>query len=585
MPVSLVEGESLLAVDVGAVSTRAILFDVVEGEYRFIASGHAQSTAEAPHKDVSAGVRTAIANLCAVTGRTLLDGSRNPILPSQADGSGLDAMVVTLSAGPAVNTVIIGLLAEVSLDSARRLAESGYNRISEMIGLGDHRRPEKLIDNLIRIEPELVIIAGGTDGGASRSVQKMLEPVGLANFLMPREKRPVVLYAGNQKLEEDVQTLLGSLVSSLHFSPNIRPSLETEDLEPAARELARLQIAIRKKQNKGVELLEAWSKGNILPTGYALGRMMRFLSEVYAGSKGILCVDIGASATVISAGFKGKSTLGVYPQFGLGENISKLLDSTTADEILRWSPLEVSANALRDYLFQKSIYPATIPTTREDQAITQAVSRQALHLAAQSAQRDFPSRAARLRAGLLPLFDPILACGSALSDISQPGEGLLLLLDALQPVGVTTVILDQNNLLPLLGAGADRNPLLPVQVLESGAFLSVGTVIAPVVTATPGATILRARLVYADSTEARTEVKFGALETLPLPSGETGRLTLQPLRGADVGFGPGHSGTITVSGGALGVVFDGRGRPIHLPTDAARRRELIKKWHLALGGV
>jgi hypothetical protein len=32
------------------------------------------------------------------------------------------------------------------------------------------------------------------------------------------------------------------------------------------------------------------------------------------------------------------------------------------------------------------------------------------------------------------------------------------------------------------------------------------------------------------------------------------------------------------------VVFDGRGRPLNLPADAVRRRELIKKWRWTLGG-
>ena len=37
----------------------------------------------------------------------------------------------------------------------------------------------------------------------------MLEAVGLACYLMPLEKRPMVLYAGNQKLADDVKELLG----------------------------------------------------------------------------------------------------------------------------------------------------------------------------------------------------------------------------------------------------------------------------------------------------------------------------------------------------------------------------------------
>jgi hypothetical protein len=225
MPSSLVDGNSLLAVDVGAANTRAVLFDVVEGEYRFIASGTAPSTAEAPFKDVAEGVRNAIENLQSVLGRNLLDSARGLISPSQANGSGVDGLVVTLSAGSAIKTVIVGLLKDVSLESARRLTSSTYARVVDTIALNDMRKPEQKIDSILRLRPDLVVITGGTDGGASRSIQKILEPIGLASFLLPEEKRPSVLFAGNQKMEAEVKSLVGSLSSSLHFSPNVRPSL------------------------------------------------------------------------------------------------------------------------------------------------------------------------------------------------------------------------------------------------------------------------------------------------------------------------------------------------------------------------
>jgi hypothetical protein len=584
MPSSLVDGNSLLAVDIGAANTRAVFFDVVEGEYRFVASGTAPSTAEAPFKDVSEGARHAIMNLQAILGKSLIDGTNNLITPSQPNGSGVDALVVTISAGPTIRAVVVGLLKDVSLESARRLTESTYTRIVETIGMNDHRKPEQQIDSIVRVRPDLIVIAGGTDGGASRSIKKLLEPIGLASFLMPEEKRPAVLFAGNEKISEDVKNLVGSLAPLLHFSPNVRPSLETEDLEPAQSELAQMVVAIRKNQIRGIDLLDQWSGGHILPTAYATGRMVRFLAKVYGSKKGILVVDIGASASIISAGFKSKATLNVYPQFGLGENMSGLLNYTTLEEILRWSPFDISSGVLRDYMYQKSLYPSTIAATKEDLAMAHAVARQALYLAMQSARRDFPRNIASIKPNLTPLFEPILAGGGALSNASRPGHSLLLLLDSLQPVGVTTVILDQNNLLPLLGAAASRNNILPVQVLESGAFLSVGTVVSPVVSANYGTPILRGKLAYENGVEARVELKYGNLETLPLQSGEAGKLTLQCLRGANIGFGPGRGGTIPVSGGALGVVFDGRGRPLDLPADAVRRRELIKKWNWTIGG-
>ncbi len=584
MPSSLVDGNSLLAVDVGAANTRAVLFDVVEGEYRFMASGTAPSTAEAPLKDVSEGARQAIRNLQALLGRPLLDTQNNLITPSQPNGSGVDALVVTLSAGATIRTVIVGLLKDVSIESAHRLTESTYARIVETIGLNDQRRPDQQIDSIIRMRPDLIVITGGTDGGASRSIKKLLEPVGLASFLLPEEKRPAVLFAGNEKIGDEVRDLFGPLTASLHLSPNVRPSLETEDLEPAQRELAHMVVGLRKRQIKGVDLLDQWSDGHILPTAYATGRMVRFLAKVYGSKKGILVVDIGASAALISAGFKDKSTLNVYPQFGLGENLPGLLNYTSLEDILRWSPLDISTGVLRDYLYQKSLYPSAIAATKEDLAIAQSVTRQALYLAMQSARRDFPRNIATIKPNLTPLFEPILAGGGALSDALRPGQGLLILLDSLQPVGVTTVILDQNNLLPLLGAAASQNNILPVQVLESGAFLSVGTVVSPVVTAKYGTPILLGKLTYENGVEARVELKYGSLETLPLQSGEVGKLAIQCLRGANVGFGPGRGGTIPVSGGALGVVFDGRGRPLDLPSDPVRRRELIKKWNWTIGG-
>jgi hypothetical protein len=585
MPASLVQNESILAIDVGASVTRAVLFDVVEGQYRFVASGQTPSTAEAPFKDIGIGVREAITNLQNVTGATLLGPhDNNLIAPSQADGSGVDAVVATISAGPAAKTVVVGLLSDVSLQSARRVAESTYSRIVETLDLSDHRRPDQQMDSIVRSRPDLVVLAGGTDGGASRSIQKMLEAVGLACYLMPLEKRPMVLYAGNQKLAEDVKELLGGHVGKLEISYNVRPSLETEDLDPGRYELAQLMTKLRARQIKGVEELNLWSAGNLLPTAYAQGRIIRFLSKLYESTRGLLSVNIGASATSVAAGFNGDLTLGVYPQYGLGENLAGLLQQTDIDHIMRWLQLDISPNMLREYMFQKSLYPSAVPATKDEQAIAQAIARQALYLAVRTAQKDFPAHARPTREGVMPPLDLILGGGGVVSEGTSLGQSLLLLLDAIQPVGIMPILLDQNNLLPLLGVAASRSHYLPVQVIESGAFIGLGTVVSVVASGNYGDQVLRARLSYQDGTEARAEVKFGGLEILPLPSGQSARLSLQPLRRADAGLGPGKSGATQVTGGALGVVIDARGRPLQFPADPVRRRELMKRWSYAVGG-
>jgi hypothetical protein len=529
-------------------------------------------------------VQQAISNLQKVTGKNLLDQNNQLIMPLQADGSGVDAFAATLSAGPALRAVVVGLLSEVSMESARRLAETAYLQVIETFDLNDPRKPDEQIDAVLRARPDVIILTGGTDGGASRSVQKLIESVGLACYLMPEEKRPAILFAGNNSLADSVRGSLGKLTPSLHFSPNVRPSLDTEDLAPAARELAQVFSDVRKRLMPGVDGLAAWTGGRVLPTAYAEGRIIRFLSQMNGASRGILGVDIGTSAAIIAAGFNGRLTLGVYPKFGLGDNLPGLPQFTNLEEIMRWLSLDIAPNIVRDYLYQRSLFPGTIPATKEEHAIGHAITRQALYLSLQEARQNFPSEARFVKKDLMPVFEPILAGGGVVSDAATPGQSLLLLLDALQPVGITSIILDQNNLLPLLGAAAEFNQLMPVQVLESGAFMSLGTIVSVISSASYGLPVLRARLTYDDGSEANAEVKFGGLEILPLALGQTARLTLQPLQRSDIGNGPGRNATLEVAGGVMGVVIDARGRPLALPEDPVRRRELIKKWLWSVGG-
>ena len=126
------------------------------------------------------------------------------IMPT-SEGKGVDTFAATLSAGPAIKTVVVGLLDDVSLESTQRLARSTYTRVVETIGLNDTRKPEEQIDSLVRLRPDLILIAGGTDGGAARSVQRLMETVGLACYLLPADKRPALLFAGNQNLADEVQ--------------------------------------------------------------------------------------------------------------------------------------------------------------------------------------------------------------------------------------------------------------------------------------------------------------------------------------------------------------------------------------------
>ena len=156
----------------------------------------------------------------------------------------------------------------------------------------------------------------------------------------------------------------------------------------------------------GLDELNAWAGNTLVPTASAEGRVIRFLSTVYDASKGILGVDLGASAATVAAAFGGNLTLGVYPQMGLGEGLVNLLRYTRVEEILKWCSLDISPEAVTEYIYQKSIHPASIPATPDDLVIEQAVARQSLSLALKMAGREFPRTARRAALGLTPYFEP-----------------------------------------------------------------------------------------------------------------------------------------------------------------------------------
>jgi len=587
MATSLVDADSVLVIDVGAVHTRAFLFDVVDGRYRFLASGVSPSTAGAPYNDVGEGMRQAIDQLQAITGRTLVGSDERLIIPEGGDGSGVDSFAATISAGAPLKVLAVGLLDDISVESARRLAMTTYSGQVESVGLNDRRRPEARIDSILKLHPDLILVAGGTEDGASQSVLKLLEAVGLACYLLPEGQRPELLFAGNSGLQEEVRATMEK-ISHLHLAPNIRPALDIERLDAAQVSLAEILSAIRSQQIPGVSDLDQLAGGGLLPTASALGRVIRFLSKAHASKKGVLGVDVGASATTIAAALAGELSLGVYWQYGLGAGLNTYLDGSgnpPLSEVMRWLTVDASEDLVREYIANKALFPASLPVTQEELAIEQALARQSIIQALKRSTPGFPSRLSAPKPGALPWFEPIVASGSVLTRAATLAQTMLMLLDSLQPCGATTFVLDQHHVAPALGAVAAINPLLAVQVLDSTTFLHLGTVVSPVGNARPGTPVLRLKMTYESGHETTLDVKQGALEVLPLPIGQSAKVQLQPLHRYDVGMGsPGRGGGLRVTGGALGLVIDARGRPLQLPDDPARRQELFKKWLWTLGG-
>ncbi len=183
-----------------------------------------------------------------------------------------------------------------------------------------------------------------------------------------------------------------------------------------------------------------------------------------------------------------------------------------------------------------------------------------------------------------PGFEPIIISGTTLTAAPSLAQSLLMILDGLQPVGLTTIVLDQNHLLPVLGAAGQLLPNLPVEVLETGALLNLCTVLAPVSKKRPGSMIMNIHIMTEDQQEIDMEVQQGSLTVIPLSQGETAHLFIDTPEMDQSGLSSGQTGGFKVTAGALGIVIDARGRPVRTPGEILSRQELLNQWLTILGG-
>ncbi len=575
MATSIVDAQSVLVIDLGSVNTRALLFDVVEGEYHFIAVGSSPTTHEAPFRDVREGIHLAILKLQGITGRVLAGEDTQLIIPAQPNGSGVDRMALVYSAGPELHIVISGLLNEVSMESLQRLAGQAYGKIVESVGLNDRRRMEAQLDAIVRCGPDLLLLAGGTDGGASRSVVRQVELVNLMCRILPVDRRPEILYVGNQLLAAKIKENLEKLTPTT-IAPNIRPSIDVEDINPASAALSQVLTRLRTRKLGGLDSYLSTLSTPALPEAAGLGHIVRFLSGIY-DPKPVLAVDVGSAWTTLVTAKHGELINNVFP-YGVGSGISGIMQQNKVEEVAQWLPIHIPLPDVRDYLYQKALYPASIPMNSEALAIEQALARQIIRTALQGSLVRWPS--------MSMAFEPILASGSILTSGSTAAQALLILLDSLQPAGITLAALDQNGILPALGAISTFNTVLPVQVIENGALLNLATVIAPISNEKIGTPVLSVRVEHENGSSTTHQITQGSLTALPISAGKKVRVHLKPLRRVELNpYGGQRLTSFNATGGACGLVIDCRGRPLQLPKDDSRRRDMIRKWLTALGNL
>ncbi|MDO8588998.1 MAG: glutamate mutase L [Armatimonadota bacterium] len=585
------EPETILATDCGSTTTKAILIQKRDGEYRLVVRGEAPTTVEAPFDDVTIGVLNAVREVEELSGRTILEDGR--ILAPGSDNRGVDVYLSTSSAGGGLQMTVAGVVKTMSAESAERAALGAGAIVVDTIAIDDGRKEYEKIKRIRELRPDMILMSGGTDGGTVRHLAELAEML-LAAGPKPRLgsglKLPVI-YAGNKDAREVVKEIIGDELD-VRAVDNLRPSLDAENLQPAREAIHELFLQHVMRQAPGYDKLSTWVGAGIMSTPNAVGKIIQTIAEKFGIN--VLAVDIGGATTDVFSVFDGVFNRTVSANLGMSYSICNVLTEAKAPNIMRWLPFKMEQAALRNRLRNKMVRPTTVPHTLADLRIEQAVAREALRLAF-----EHHKSLARTLTGVqqtrtigdlmdqqaggktlvdLMKLDMIVGSGGVLSHAPRRQEAAYMMLDAYQPQGITLLAVDSIFMMPQLGVLSTTHPEAAAQVFERDCLIKLGTAIAPVGTGKEGEPCCALTV-----NGRQVEAKVGEIIILPLGVDERAEVEIKPGRGFDVGEGRGKPRTATVEGGVVGMIVDARGRPLNLPQDEDKRIAKLVEWHKAFG--
>lgn len=577
----------ILATDCGSTTTKAIMIEKVDGEFRQTYRGEAPTTVEQPVADVTVGVTNAVTEVGELAGRKLIDENGKIIRPAK-DGEGCDVYISTSSAGGGLQMLVAGVVREMTAASAKRAALGAGAIVMDIIASNDKRRPFEQIQRIRELRPDMILLAGGTDGGTTSHVVQLAELIAPAKpqprfggeFTMP------VIYAGNKDAAELVADTFDESIE-LSIVDNLRPALERENLAPARDAIHDLFLEHVMAHAPGYDKLIEWSDAPIMPTPGAVGNILQTIAELQ--NINAVGVDIGGATTDVFSVFDGTFNRTVSANLGMSYSISNVCAEATLPSILRWVHIDMDERELRNRVKNKMIRPTTIPQTMEALIFEQAVAREALRLAylqhkefattlkGVQQQRTVGDTFTQSGSGETIVdnmkLDLLVASGGVLSHAPRMHQTAAMLIDAFEPEGFTTLAKDSIFMMPHLGVLAQVHKEASLQVFQRDCLVMLGTCISVKGIGKPGKTAFTYTLKGNGFNESG-EIKVGEMKMFPLAEGEKVVATIEPTRGLDVGAGSGKPVEKEVIGGEVGIILDGRGRP--LPT--AESRDQLKLW-------
>ena len=540
--------QNYIGLEIAAAEIRAWLFDDRAGSFEL----------------------RAYTNEACLACENLTESIQRGISRVQPHGNEVTAFGLTISAGKPIRSVLIGASKAYSLDAARALAAPFYTQIVDELDLQDGLSVVEQLERLLRTDADLFIVAGGFEDGSTNPVLAALDNLGVMLKAHNRSVPPQIVYVGNTVLTAEIQKKFGR-EPNFHLGGNISPALGQTDLGAGMEAMLSAFRRIRRAEFPDLASLETNLKTQCIPSLLAQRRILSFLGRINSTQKPVLLLNVepGLVSALICQGSEPELVLPQPWDYA----------ATMQDEPGRFNSQLLDKNANLIYLLNKQAHQGFVPVTVEDQLIEQSWFRIALRKCCQ---------AWRARGYFEENFVPelVILTGSSLGIFGKDPQMLLAVMDGLELHGISTYVLDEKGVITGLGALAPLNALLAAQVLDSGLFRNLGTVVTVTSPRKAGQSVLDVELRHKFGAQFETyTILKSELRHLDVEANIEQKIHILPKEESDLGLGaPGVGGVLNRVNMKTGLIIDARGRPLEMPSDERARAAVVANWLSELGG-
>lgn len=284
-----------LLIDFGSTYTKLRAIDLEQA--RVIGSGQGPSTVTS---DINVGLDAALADLEQTLGYAPLFKHR---LASSSAAGGL-AMIT------------VGLVKELTAEAAR-LAALGAG--AKLIDAHAYKLTDKDAEGIAAKNPDILLLAGGTDGGNEETILWNAEKLAKAGIKCP------VVVAGNRVVADQVSETLSTAGIDARNADNVMPEFNVLNVEPARAAIRNVFIE-RIVHAKGIDNAAKRFDAVLMPTPAAVLVGAQLLADGVGEKPGLgplIVVDVGGATTDIHSIGDGKPSEGGVIQYGLPEPYAK----------------------------------------------------------------------------------------------------------------------------------------------------------------------------------------------------------------------------------------------------------------------